>query len=117
MASSRWVAAFAAGVLLACPDSGRADGVDAGRAIAHDQEKGNCLACHQMPRDPLAVSAATMGPKLQDVRIRYPDQDVLRQRIWDASRFNPSTIMPPYGRHRILTEKEIDLVAQYIHGL
>jgi len=25
--------------------------------------------------------------------------------------------MPPYGRHRILTEQEIDQVVDYLHGL
>jgi len=25
--------------------------------------------------------------------------------------------MPPYGRHRILTEEEIDLVVDFIHTL
>ena len=30
---------------------------------------------------------------------------------------NPDTIMPPYGRHRILTEEEIDRVVDYVQGL
>jgi L-cysteine S-thiosulfotransferase len=76
-----------------------------GRAIAHDQEKGNCLACHRMPADSGAETAATL------------DRAALRAQIWDASVKNPATIMPPYGRHRILTEAEIDLVVDYIHGL
>lgn len=88
-----------------------------GRAIAHDQEKGNCLACHRMPADPGAETAATLGPPLADIKRRYPDRAALRAQIWDAGVKNPATIMPPYGRHRILTESEIDLVAEYIHGL
>lgn len=88
-----------------------------GRAIAHDQEKGNCLACHRMPGDPGAETAATLGPALADIKRRYPDRAALRAQIWDAGVKNPATIMPPYGRHRILTEAEIDLVVDYIHGL
>lgn len=88
-----------------------------GRSVAHDQERGNCLACHQMPADPGAESRADMGPLLENIRKRYPDRADLRQRIWDARAFNPDTIMPPYGRHRILTEEEIDQVVDYIHGL
>lgn len=88
-----------------------------GRAIAHDQEKGNCLACHRMPADPGAETAATLGPALADIKRRYPDRAALRAQIWDASVKNPATIMPPYGRHRILTEAEIDLIVEYVHGL
>lgn len=88
-----------------------------GRAIAHDQEKGNCLACHRMPADRGAETLATLGPALENIRSRYPDRAALRAQIWDASAKNPDTIMPPYGRHRILTEAEIDLVVDYIHGL
>lgn len=88
-----------------------------GRRVAHDQERGNCLACHRMPADPGAETNADMGPTLENIRQRYPDRTDLRQRIWDARAFNPDTIMPPYGRHRILTEEEIDQVVDYIHGL
>jgi sulfur-oxidizing protein SoxX len=88
-----------------------------GRVVAHDQERGNCLACHRIPADPGAETLATMGPPLEDIRHRFPDRAQLRQRIWDARAFNPETIMPPYGRHRILTEEEIDQVVDYLHGL
>jgi len=88
-----------------------------GRALAHDQEKGNCLACHRMPSDAGAETAANLGPPLENVKRRYPDRAQLRAQIWDARVKNPDTIMPPYGRHRILTEAEIDLVVDYIHGL
>ncbi len=88
-----------------------------GRAIAQDQEKGNCLACHRMPSDPGAETLANLGPALVDVKHLYPDRAALRAQIWDASVKNPDTIMPPYGRHHILTETEIDLVTDYIHGL
>jgi sulfur-oxidizing protein SoxX len=70
-----------------------------------------------MPNDPGAETAATLGPVLQDVKRRFPGRAELRAHIWDASAKNPGTIMPPYGRHRILTEAEIDLVVDYIHGL
>jgi L-cysteine S-thiosulfotransferase len=88
-----------------------------GRALAHDQEKGNCLACHRMPSDTSAETAANLGPPLENVKRRYPDRAQLRAQIWDARVKNPDTIMPPYGRHRILTEAEIDLVVDYVHGL
>jgi len=108
-----WLLAVALGAAQAAAPERLA----AGRALAHSQEKGNCLACHQMPRDPRAETLANLGPRLENVRHRYPSRDELRQRIWDAARFNADTLMPPYGRHRILTEEEIDLVVDYIHEL
>ena len=51
------------------------------------------------------------------MKMRYPDRDALREQIWDAAIKNPDTRMPPFGRNRILTEEEIDLVTDYIHSL
>jgi sulfur-oxidizing protein SoxX len=95
-----------------------ADGnVDRGRAIAHDQQMGNCLACHRMPADPAAVTEANLGPALENLRSRYPDRASLRAQLWDPAAANPDTIMPPYGRHGILTSEEIELVLDYLYGL
>jgi sulfur-oxidizing protein SoxX len=89
--------------------------VAAGRAIAHDVYKGNCLACHQVPGDPSAVSLANIGPPIVDMRGRFPERARLREHLWDATVRNPYSVMPPFGRHRILTEEEIDLVMEYIY--
>ena len=89
--------------------------IEQGREIAHDVYKGNCLACHQIPGDPKAVSMANIGPPLTHISERFPDRAALREQIWDASRRNPLTVMPPFGKHRILTDEEIDLVVDYIY--
>ena len=108
--------AAAALALLLTPTVATAAALD-GRAIAQGQERGNCLACHRMPADPLAMTDATLGPALQDVRKRYPDRSQLRAQIWDAAARNPDTLMPRYGRHRILTDAEIDAVTDFVFGL
>lgn len=115
-ALARRVAVFAAltGLIATAPVPAQ---LLTGRELAHSQERGNCLACHRMPADSGAQTEADMGPVLEHMRERFPDRQRLRQRIWDARAFNPDTIMPPYGRHRILTEEEIDRVVDYIHGL
>jgi sulfur-oxidizing protein SoxX len=51
------------------------------------------------------------------MKTRFPDRADLRAQIWDASVREPTTRMPPYGRHRILTEDEIDLLVDFIHSL
>ena len=85
-----------------------------GKAIAFDRNKGNCLACHAIEGGELA---GNYGPPLLLMNVRYPDRADLRAQIWDAAVNDPATRMPPYGRHRILTEEEIDLVVDFIHTL
>jgi sulfur-oxidizing protein SoxX len=88
--------------------------VSEGKAIALDRKKGNCLSCHVIEDEPLPGNA---GPPLFMMRTRYPDKAKLRAQIWDPTALNSQTIMPPFGRHRILTEEEIDKVTEYIHSL
>jgi len=88
-----------------------------GRSLAFDRNKGNCLACHALPNEPKAESPGNIGPPLVNMKERYPDRAKLRARIWDESAFNPDTVMPPFGRNKVLTEQEIDLVTDYIQGL
>jgi L-cysteine S-thiosulfotransferase len=88
-----------------------------GRSIAFDRTKGNCLACHAIPAEPKAEAPGNIGPPLVNIKERYPDRAKLRAQIWDATVANPNTSMPPFGRNKILTEQEIDLVTDYIQGL
>jgi len=89
--------------------------VAAGREIAHDVYKGNCLACHRIPGDPTAVTLANIGPPIVHMRERFPDRAQLRLQIWDPTGRNPLSVMPPFGKHGVLTEREIDLVLEYIY--
>lgn len=88
-----------------------------GKSIAYDKKLGNCLACHAIPGDPKAESPGNIGPPLVKMKERYPDRAKLRAKIWDATASNPDSVMPPFGRNKILTEPEIDLVTDYIQGL
>ena len=88
--------------------------LEQGKAIAFSRFQGNCLACHYVEGGELT---GNYGPPLIAMKIRFPDRDVLRTQIWDAAVKNPDTRMPPFGRNRILTEEEIDLVTDYIQSL
>lgn len=90
---------------------------DTGKDIAFDRGRGNCLACHAMPGVPDAVSAGNIAPPLIAMKARYPDRAKLRAQIWDATVNNPQTSMPPFGKHKVLTEEEIDKVTDFIQGL
>ena len=88
-----------------------------GRTLSFDNKKGNCLACHAIPGEPKAEAPGNIGPPLVNMKERYPDRAKLRAKIWDATASNPDSVMPPFGRNKILTEQEIDLVTDYIQGL
>ena len=88
-----------------------------GQALAFDRNKGNCLACHAIPGDPKANSPGNIGPALSGIKSRFPDSAKLRAQIWDATVNNPRTSMPPFGKNKILTEPELDLVTNYIYGI
>ncbi len=85
-----------------------------GKSIAFDRSKGNCLACHAIAG---GESPGNIGPELSNMKARYPDNNLLRQRVWDETKFNPATVMPPFGKHRILTENEIDHVIDFLYTL
>lgn len=88
-----------------------------GRALFLDPGKGNCTACHQSSADPPPATASRIGPPLARVKQQIPDRAKLREIIRDAGSIWPDTVMPPYGRHRILTEIEIDAIAAYVETL
>jgi sulfur-oxidizing protein SoxX len=88
--------------------------VEKGKKLAFNRKKGNCLACHQIAG---GTMAGNMGPPLVAMKARFPDKSKLRKQIWDATAANPNTAMPPFGRHKILSEKEIDLIVEYIYTL
>ncbi len=85
-----------------------------GKTIAMNRSAGNCASCHFLDDAELPGNS---GPPLIQMKLRFPDRQVLRKQIWDASIANPETVMPPYGRHMILTKEELDLLVDYIHSL
>lgn len=88
-----------------------------GQQLAFDNKKGNCLACHMIPGDAKAVTSANIGPPLVAMKARFPDKAKLRAQIWDATKANPNSVMPPFGKNQILTEQELDKVLDYVYGL
>lgn len=102
---------FAPGTTLA---AGAAGSVEAGKAIAFDRAKGNCLACHRIEG---GESPGNIAPPLMAMKARYPNRSVLRAQIFDPTARNPLTSMPPFGKHRILSEVELEQVVDFIWSL
>jgi len=86
----------------------------AGKQLAMTRSKGNCLACHMIDDGELP---GNLGPPLVAMQARFPDRSQLRAQIWDATARNPNTRMPPFGKHGILSEEEIDLIVEYVYTL
>ena len=88
--------------------------IAAGKKIAFNRKKGNCLACHIIAGGELA---GNIGPPLIVMSARFPDKSKLRAKIWDSTASNPNSIMPPFGRHNILSESEIDKIVEFVYSL
>jgi len=88
--------------------------VDEGRKLAFDRGKGNCLTCHMIKGGDLP---GTIGPELIDIKRKYPKREDLVAILNDETLRNPLTVMPPFGRNRILTEKEINAVVDFLQTL
>ena len=63
------------------------------------------------------VSPGDIGPPLIAMKVRFPDRTKLRAQIWDAQTSNPGTRMPPFGKHQVLSEMEIDAIVDYLYTL
>ncbi len=88
--------------------------IEKGKKLYLSNKKGNCIACHSI-NDPDATLPGLQGPPMVVMKARYPDIKQLRAQIWDPTIRNPNTIMPPFGKHWILSEDEIDAIVAYIY--
>ena len=91
---------------LLVPVAAWAGNAERGRAIATGHEEAACILCHAIPG--AQGPAGNIGPSLAGVSSRLRPAE-LRARIVDASRGDPRTVMPPYGR----TSGLYDVAAQY----
>ncbi len=100
----------AASASPACAQSAAAEG----QKLAFDRGKGNCLTCHEIKGGDLP---GTIGPPLKDIKSKYPDRNELVAILSDETKRNPLTVMPPFGRNRILTDQEINAIVDFLQTL
>jgi L-cysteine S-thiosulfotransferase len=106
--------ALAAAVLaLSAPLAQAQSGAAEGQKIAFDRGKGNCLTCHDIKGGDLP---GTIGPQLKDLKTKYNRNELIAI-VTDETKRNPQTVMPPFGRNRILTEQEINAVVDFLQTL
>lgn len=85
-----------------------------GQQLAFDRSKGNCLTCHAIQG---GILPGSIGPELSDIKTKYPDRNDLIAILHDATKRNPLTVMPPFGRNRILNDKEINAIVDFLQTL
>ncbi len=102
------------GALISASPARAQSAASEGEKIAFDRGKGNCLTCHEIKGGDLP---GTIGPPLKDIKSKYPDRNELVAIVSDETRRNPQTVMPPFGRNRILTEQEINAVVDFLQTL
>ena len=115
--STRLIPALALAILIGGMNVSAAHAQSAaaeGQKIAFDRGKGNCLTCHVIKGGDLP---GTIGPELKDIKSKYPDRADLVAILNDETKRNPQTVMPPFGRNRILNEDEINAVVDFLQTL
>jgi L-cysteine S-thiosulfotransferase len=101
-----------AALLLAMGIAHAESSVAAGQKLAFDRSKGNCLTCHAIKG---GNSPGNVGPPLMDMKSRYPDRKQLFAIIYDETKRNQTTVMPPFGRNLILTGQEINTLIDFLY--
>ena len=108
------VSALVIGARAAAGPASAQSAVSQGQRLAFDRSKGNCLTCHEIQGGDLP---GTIGPALKDIKSKYPDRNELVAIVADETKRNPQTVMPPFGRNRILTDQEINAVVDFLQTL
>ncbi len=100
-----------------------------GRALAAAGNKGNCLACHQLPIVEEEFHGE-IGPSLNGLASRYSEGEI-RMRVVNIQELNPYSLMPPfykkpdelvqvakqYQGKTVLTAQEVEDVVAYLTTL
>jgi len=83
-----------------------------GEQIAFDRSKGNCLTCHVIAG---GDAPGNIGPELSKMKERFPNRSELVAIVSDETKRNPLTVMPPFKRNLILTDREIEAVVDFLY--
>ena len=81
-----------------------------GKKVAENRKKGNCFTCHSYKG---AHLAGNIGPALDGIGKRLSRKKIYDQ-IWDATKANPNSSMIPFGKHEVLSKKEINALTEWV---
>ena len=84
-----------------------------GKKLAFNRSKGNCITCHAIKG---GSNMGNVGPALDNMKERFPKRVDLVAIISDETKRNEETVMPPFKRNLILTDKEIEDIVDYLYA-
>ncbi len=102
------LAAMVGGIL-----GGAINGASAAEPSVQTLISQHCEQCHEIKG---LQNFGNIGPSLLNVKQRYPDRKEVAAIIDDETKRNPQTVMIPFGRNLILTNKEIDSIVDYLYA-
>ncbi len=74
-----------------------------------------CVACHQFAD---TNQAGSLGPPLKSMKSRFPDRKIIYDIIYDpAAAINAHTMMPPFGRNKLITKEGINKIIDFLYSL
>jgi sulfur oxidation c-type cytochrome SoxX len=85
-----------------------------GKEIAMSKSDRNCATCHQLPGDEWP---GTVGNSLLHYKTRGYTDDRVYQQLYDARKFNPNSIMPPFGSHNLLSDQDLRDIVAYLQSI
>jgi L-cysteine S-thiosulfotransferase len=71
-----------------------------------------CLTCHEVKG---GDDFGNVGPALTNFKASHPDRKEVMAIVFDETKRNPQTVMPPFGRNLIVNEKEIEAVIDFLY--
>lgn len=90
------------------------DAATGAKLVADRNRGGSCLACHVMGPAGGADLPGNVGPDLSEIGNAGRDDEWLFNYVYDARVYQPETVMPPWGTHRLFTDEEIGHVVAFL---
>jgi sulfur-oxidizing protein SoxX len=99
-------------LLAAAVTAGALGAAQAAPADAMKLLNQHCQQCHEVKG---IGDFGNVGPSLVDIKSRYPDRKDVAAIIYDETKRNELTAMPPFGRNLILDQQEIATIVDYLY--
>ncbi|HEU5275274.1 MAG TPA: sulfur oxidation c-type cytochrome SoxA [Xanthobacteraceae bacterium] len=93
------------------------DAANGAKLVADRTRGGSCLACHITGQAGNADLPGNVGPDLSQIGNAGLSDEQLWNYVNDARVYNAATIMPPWGTHKLFSEKEIDDIVAFLKTL
>jgi sulfur-oxidizing protein SoxX len=126
MVKSQWVSKLAQALLVTtimatasvatAAEEKKLSTVEEGKKLAFTNSKGNCIACHMIAG---GAEPGEIGPPLMAMQARYPDRQKLFDKLWGKPgvELMPESQMLPFGKHKVLTDDEINKIVDFMYTL